>query len=79
MYLITAPKRGNTAGNNVAIVAEITDKVCVIALFIVEMVVETTAINFILNNPIVEVVVDTTDSILDQIFALDKVATSVAE
>ena len=61
MYLITAPKRGKTATINDDIVAEIMLNTLYICLFSVEIVVETTANTFSLNNDIEFVVLDTTN------------------
>jgi hypothetical protein len=77
VYLITAPKRGNTAAINDAIVAEITDKTLLVSLFNVEIVVEVTKntlVNALVND---EVLDETTDNIFPRINLVATVAASV--
>jgi hypothetical protein len=73
VYLITAPKRGNTAGINDDIVAEIMLNTLYICLFNVEIVVETTNNNFSRSSDIELVVFDTTDNTLDSMLCNETV------
>jgi hypothetical protein len=77
VYLITAPKRGNTAGINDAIVAEITLNTLYICLFTVEIVVEVMANNFSRIKDIELVVLETADRILESTLCNDTVAADV--
>ena len=77
MYLITAPKRGNTAANNEGIVTEITVKRLYKALFKVDVDVDTTENSFILKSPIKAVVEDATDNSLARINGVNTETVSV--
>ena len=77
VYLITAPKRGNTEATNDDIVAEIIDNTLYICLFNVEIVVETTENIMILTFANDDVAVETTDNIFPRINLVAKIAVSV--
>jgi hypothetical protein len=77
VYLITAPKRGNTAAINDDIVAEITDKTLFVSLFNVEIVVDVIE-NIIILSLLKEAVeLEITDNIFPRINLVAKIAVSV--
>jgi hypothetical protein len=74
---MAAPKRGNTAGINDAIVAEIIENTLYICLFKVEIVVEVTVNTLFLNKLIVDNDVEVTESNFANTLCNATVATSV--